>query len=135
MGVVREPEGTSEKAMASWCGWAALDIGRPGDFRPPEGAWKAGSCIPVFCDWKGVALLGRCLGTVSFLEEEGLEESKAGDGAGEGGIVKVCFQADILSSKAQSRAETLRADGDSSPERGRGAIPTEQARADWGAGF
>lgn len=74
MGVVREPEGTSEKAMASWCGWAALDIGRPGDFCPPEVAWKAGSCIPVFCDRKGVALLGRCLGTVSFLEEEGLEE-------------------------------------------------------------
>lgn len=74
VGVVREPEGTSEKAMASWCGRAALDIGRPGDFCPLEGAWKARSCIPIFCDRKGVALLGRYLGTVSFLEEEGLEE-------------------------------------------------------------
>lgn len=70
MGVVREPEGTSEKARASWCGWAALDIGRPGHVCPPEGARKAGSCIPVFCDQKGVARLGM----VSFLEEEGLEE-------------------------------------------------------------
>lgn len=67
-------EGTSEKAVASWCGCAALNIRRLGDVHPPEGARKAGSCVPVFCDWKGLALLGICLGTISFLEEEGLEE-------------------------------------------------------------
>lgn len=74
VGVVREPEGTSEKAVASWCGCSALDIRRPGDVRPPEGVRKARSCVPVFCDRKGMALLGICLGTISFLEEEGLEE-------------------------------------------------------------
>lgn len=34
--------------------------------------------------------------------------------------MEVWFQADILSGKAGSQEETLRADGDSSPERGKG---------------
>ena len=42
--------------------------------------------------------------------------------------MEVWFQADILSGKAGSQEETLRADGDSSPERGKGCEGRSEGR-------
>lgn len=112
-------EGTSEKAVASWCGCTALDIRRPGDVCPPEGARKAGSCVPVFCDWKGLALLGICRDHLLPGGERVGGIKAAGDGAGGTHRGGIWFQADILSGKAGSPGRDPESDGDSS-QRGKG---------------